>query len=130
MKLKIFLLAALVSSLFGYLEWGFNNASFLLEAEWALITKFWSAPKETLHPFTVIPFLGQLFLLIAFLQKEPIKALVFSGLSGLTLLLGFMLFIGLFGMNWKITLSVLPFLSFAYLIARHFIQQKRQKNAL
>lgn len=48
--------------------------------------------------------------LIALFQQKPHKILIYLGISGLGLLLGFMFFIGVTGMNFKIVFSTLPFL--------------------
>jgi hypothetical protein len=104
----------LVSSLFGYLEWGGGNAAFLFQAEGALISKIFINPAETIHPFTVLPLFGQLALVFTLFQKSPSRSITLVGVIGIGVLLVFMLIIGLLSLNFKIALSTIPFLILAF----------------
>lgn len=119
MALRWKLLFLLISSLFGYLEWGKNEHSFLIEAELSLIQNFWINPASILNPFAILPLLGQLGLLVAVLLKSPPRWLVVASTSSMLLLLGFMFLIGLFTVNQKIVLSTLPFVGMAVLVLLH-----------
>jgi hypothetical protein len=119
MALRWRLFFLLISSLFGYLEWGKNQHSFLIEAELSLIQNFWIDPASILNPFAILPLLGQLGLLVAFLLKSPPRWLVVASTSSMLLLLGFMFLIGLFTVNQKIVLSTLPFVGMAVLVLRY-----------
>ncbi len=110
MKLKVLIILAILSSLFGYLEWGGENHSFLYEIEFEIIGTLFSDPASVIHPFIVIPLIGQILLFVSLFQKKPNSIVVYSGLGCLTLLLGFMLFIGALETNLKIIISTLPFL--------------------
>jgi len=111
MYLKILILCIAVSSLFGYLEWGGQgDHAFLFQVEIEFFSKLFTSPKTVLHPFTIIPLAGQLILIFALFQKQPNFWLVVAGVVALGILLLFMLFIGVSTENWKITISVLPFL--------------------
>lgn len=110
MKTKILCLLLILFSLIGYLEWGENNQSFLFEGEFEVLRNLFTNSKKAIHPFTIIPLIGQILLLIALFQQKPHKILIYLGISGLGLLLGFMFFIGVTGMNFKIVFSTLPFL--------------------
>ncbi len=127
MKLKVLIILAILSSLFGYLEWGGENYSFLYQIEFDILGKLFSDPASVIHPFIIIPLIGQVLLLISLFQKEPNSILVYSGLGCLTLLLGFMLFIGALGTNLKIILSTLPFLVLSVLIVLEI--RKRKHNS-
>lgn len=116
MKLKRYTLFVIISSLLGYLQWGQNNSSFLYEAEAELIKKSWTNPLTALHPFILLPVLGQIVLIVSLFQKIPSKVLLITGTLGLALLLTFMLIIGIFSQNLYISLSTLPFMICATLL--------------
>lgn len=109
MKIKIHLALLIFSSVFGYLEWGGNNSVFLYEAEYSIIEQLFKNTKEALHPFIIIPLVGQVLLIILLFRKKPSKKLIYSSIVCLALLLGFMFIIGLLSLNFKIILSVIPF---------------------
>ncbi len=113
MKAKILNIVLIIFSLIGYLEWGTDNKSFLFEGEYEVLSNIFTNPEKVVHPFTVIPLLGQILLLITLFQKKPSKMLTYIGIACVGLLLGFMFFIGLIGMKFKILLSTLPFLATA-----------------
>lgn len=108
---KIINLALLLSFLLGYLEWGNNYHIFIFQAEGELFSKLISNPLSVLHPFTLIPFAGQLILVFTLFQKEPGKWLTFTGLACLSLLMVFLFFIGVIGMRLKILVAVIPFIT-------------------
>lgn len=113
MKMKILNLLLIISSLIGYLEWGGNNKSFLFQGEFEVLKNLFSSPHSAIHPFTIIPLLGQILLLITLFQKRPNTILTYLGITCLSLLLGFMFFIGIISLNYKIFISTLPFLLLA-----------------
>lgn len=113
MKLKILILLLIISSLFGFLEWGGGHQAFLYEAEYDIFRQMWTDAQHIIHPFVLIPLLGQLLLLIALLQNKPNKWLVYAGIACLSLLLVFMLIIGIMSFNYKIITSTLPFIILA-----------------
>ena len=125
MKAKILNLLLIITSLFGYLEWGGNNSSFLFQSEYDVLTNIFTDPKMAVHPFTIIPLLGQILLLITLFQKQPNKILTYIGIACLGLLLGFMFFIGMISMNFKILISTLPFLATALYAIRYFRKQNK-----
>ncbi len=113
-----------MSSLIGYLEWGTHNSSFLFQTEYEVIVSLLNNPKSAAHPFTLIPLLGQLLLLITLFQKQPSKILTFSGIICLGILLGFMFVISLFSLNYKIFISTLPFFITTLFIFKSYKQPK------
>ena len=98
------------TSLFGYLEWGSGNSSFLFQAELEVLRKLFSEPLAVIHPFTLLPLLGQILLLVTLFQKSPGKWLTYIGLACLGLLLLLITFIGAISLNYKIFLSTVPFI--------------------
>jgi hypothetical protein len=107
---KHHIILLLLSSLIGYLEWAGGNHGFLFELEAVVLQKLWSDPIAALHPFTILPMLGQLLLLVTLFQKKPAKALFISGLICLSTIMVLLLVIGLLTMKWKIIVCSLPFL--------------------
>jgi hypothetical protein len=119
MKEKLLNILLVVTSLIGYLEWGKDNKSFLFEAEFELLKKMLTDPKSAVHPFTLIPLLGQILLLITLFQKAPSGKLTYLGISCIGLLLVLMFFIGIIGLNLKILFSTLPFIVVGLITIKH-----------
>lgn len=110
MKRKILNLLLVLTSLFGYLEWGADQKMFLFQGELEVLTKLFQDPASAAHPFTLLPLFGQIVLLITLFQREPSRILTFVGLACLSLLLLFMFVIGVLSSNFKILLSTIPFI--------------------
>lgn len=111
MKRKLLLLGLIITSLFGYLEWGANQHVFLIQAEATVFTRLTDDPGMLLHPFILLPLLGQLLLLINLFRKKPNKWLTYAGIACIGILLLFLFFIGILSRNLRILLSTVPFLS-------------------
>ncbi|HMS50819.1 MAG: hypothetical protein IPI59_05300 [Sphingobacteriales bacterium] len=126
MKAKFLNLLLIISSLFGYLEWGAGNKTFLFEGEYEVLSKLFTDPKSVVHPFTLLPLLGQILLLLTLFQKNPSKTMTYVGIACLGVLLGLMFFIGIMALNFKILISTLPFL----LISFYTIMYWRVTSAL
>ena len=109
-KRKILNGLAILTSLFGYLEWGGGNRMFLYQGELEVLGKLVSDPVSAAHPFTLIPLLGQALLLVTLIQRNPSRWLTYAGLACLSLLLLLMTFIGVISLNYKIFLSTVPFI--------------------
>lgn len=119
MKSKILNFLLVLSSLAGYLEWGKDNKMFLFQAEAEIVSKLTNDPLSVLHPFTVLPFVGQILLLITLFQKKPGRILTYVGIGGIGILLALMFVIGLISLNVKILASTIPFLVLAFVTIRH-----------
>jgi cobalamin biosynthesis protein CobD/CbiB len=118
MNLKTCNALLVLTSLFGYLEWGGGNKMFLFEGEWQIIQKLFSNPAEVMHPFVLIPLAGQLLLIATLFQSEPDKRLTWVGMAAIAVLLLFMFLIGVLSLNFKILFSTVPFLVLAMLTIR------------
>ena len=118
MKSKILNLVLILTSLIGYLEWG-DNQMFLAEMEVDVLSKLIKDPMSVLHPLTILPLIGQLFLLITLFQKTPSKILTYFGIGGIGVLFLIMLIVGIISKNIWISISVLPFLITAILTIMH-----------
>lgn len=117
----------IITSLLGYLEWAGSNSVFLAEAEWVILQHLFSSPETVIHPFTLIPLAGQLILLFTLFQDRPSPFLTYSGIALIFVLLGFMLFIGLMALNYKIILSVSPFIALAISTILYRRRQARRR---
>ncbi len=122
-QLKLINGLVVFASLVGYLEWGKDSHQFLGQAEWEVISKLLTDPISVLHPFTLLPMVGQIVLLITLFQTFPSRKLTVLGIACLGILIGFMFVIGLLGMHIKIVASTLPFVALAA-IALHMHYRK------
>lgn len=130
MKTKILNFLLIITSLCGYLEWSGNNHIFLINAEADIISKLFTNPISVVHPFTILPIIGQLLLLITLFQKYPSKILTFISIGGLGLLLGFMCLIGLISLKFKIIISTIPFIIVSVLTIINYRKAKLQEPKL
>lgn len=116
MKIRIATLAVILSSFIGYLEWGGEQSGFLLEMEMNILI---SGVKQALvHPAFLIPFIGQLLLLITLFQREQKRWMIYTGTGMLSLLLVFIFIIGVLSLNVKILASASPFIFSAGVLLR------------
>lgn len=118
MKNRLLIILLLFTSLFIYLEWGGGSSSFLFKLEFDVLKKLISDPVSVLHPFVILPLLGQMLLLIALFFNSPGKWLLFAGIVFLSLLPAVILLVGLLSVNIKILLSLLPYLIVLVLVVR------------
>ena len=128
MRLKLYLSALLFSSFFVYLSWSKTSSAFLFQMEYEILAKLFRDPLSVLHPFTIIPLIGQILLLISLLQKQPNNLLMKIGIGSLLFLIGFIFIVGLLSLQLSIIISTVPFISLAVL---SFLEIKRNnKSAL
>jgi hypothetical protein len=125
MQQKLLNLALLLTSLLAYLEWGQDRHAFLFQMEGEVLGKLFSEPLAVLHPFTVIPLLGQLLLLWTLFQRQPGRLLTYIALGCIGILVALVFFIGILTANYKILLSALPFLAVAAFKLRELRKSKR-----
>lgn len=118
--LKVLLILLLISSLLGRMEWGGGQSMFLFQAEYDVFTKIFTSPREVLHPFILLPMAGQLLILFPVFQSIPSKVLVYTGIAGMTLLMGMLLFIALLELNWYMLVCVMPFFIVSIMVIRKF----------
>ena len=129
MKGKLYNLALLVTSLVGYHTWGKDQSAFIFEMERDLIKAFLNDPLSNLHPFTVLPLLGQALLLITLFRKEPGRRLSLIGIACLSLLLFLIFLIGLAAMRLWTILSLLPFVVLAVMAFRYYYAGAAPRSA-
>jgi uncharacterized membrane protein len=119
-KDKLLNVCLILTSFIGYLEWGGNNSMFLLQGEIEIFSKFVQDPNSIVHPFILLPLIGQLLLLYTLFQKRTNKIITYIGIGGIGILLLFMFLIGLISLNYKILISTIPFLITAVLTVRNY----------
>ena len=121
---KTFNFLLIITSLFGYTEWGENNHAFIFEMEYEILEHFTSKMGAFSHPLILIPLIGQLLLIVTLFQKEPNKKLTFIGLGCLSLIILMFLLVGILSINFKIIGSTIPFILVAILTIRGYLQSK------
>lgn len=126
MNRKIILLLLLISSLMGYLAWGTDQKAFLFQLEAELLRKMFSSPKEVVHPFVILPFIGQIILLSSLLAKKTPKWFVVTGILCLGILLLMVLLTGILSGNMKVILCALPYCFFSILF---FLRKEKKEKA-
>jgi hypothetical protein len=126
-RLKKNHLLLILSSFFVFLEWP-DQHYFIFQIELELFSKLFIKPSEILHPFIIIPFGAQLLLLFSVLKKRTNMLFSIFGIGGLLMLIGFVFFIGLITLNWKIILSCLPFFGFSILTIYNLFSINKKKQ--
>lgn len=121
---KLLNLGLLLTSLFGYLEWGTDQQAFLFQVEMELLLKIGNDIKAFLHPFILIPLAGQLMILYSLFQRTPGRKLSLIGLACLSTIMLLLFFIGLITLNIKILLSALPFIITGIFVLRYNWKRK------
>lgn len=114
MKGKILNTLLLVSSLYGFLEWGSDKSMFLFQIEAELFSKIPKEPLSVIHPLVLLPILGQVLLLVTLIKRNPAKRLTYLGITGIGLLMALIFLVGCLSLNPKILLSSFPFLAIGY----------------
>ena len=127
MKARVLNFLLLATSLFAYLEWGGKQHLFLFQAELMLFSKLMHDPLAILHPMIVLPFIGQVLLLITLFQKKPnwlytILSLIFLGVLNV-----FIFVVGLLSLNMKITIASFPFIVISILILKQIRTRRKAK---
>lgn len=125
MKSKLFSTLLLITSLIGYLEWSGNNKIFLYQAEIEVLQKLFTNPISILHPFIILPILGQLCLIVTIFQRMPDKKLIYFSIFALGILLVFMFIVGIMALNYKIIISTIPFILVAFFTIRENSKLKK-----
>lgn len=110
----------LLTFLIGYLEWGKGSHVFIFQAEADLFVKLVTDPLSVLHPLIIIPFLGQILILVSVFQQNPGRLLTLLGLGCLSIIILFLFFIGIISPNFRILISTVPFIVTAIFVLKYF----------
>ncbi len=93
-----------------YLEWPPDNHYFVFEVANELLFEKTEKADAFSHPLVMLPFLGQLLALIAVFLPRPKRWMAITAIALMGTLVLMLLVVGLLGRNWKISLSVVPFI--------------------
>ena len=129
MKSKLLNALLIISSLFGYLEWGKGQKTFLFQIEAELFSKIFKDPLSVIHPFVILPLLGQILLIITLFQKSPGKILTYVGIGGLGILMALVFLVGCLNFNLKILSSAVPFMILGYFTIRYQMKRAMGKSS-
>ena len=126
-KLKVLILLAVLSSFLGYLQWGKNQHSFVFENEFELLSKLPGNASTFTHPFVLLPFLGQLILILTLFKKKPHSFIIYIALGSIGILYLMILFVGFMGAGVLTALSAIPFLVISFIIVRFLFKNRKNK---
>ena len=118
MNLKLLNSLLILTSLIGYLECVDSKHMFFFQSEIQIISELISDPKKVIHPFTILPLIGQFILIVTLFQKTPNKWLTLIGMTCISILLLFVLLIGVLSLNAAIFFSAVPFTVVCFLILK------------
>jgi hypothetical protein len=103
-------LGFLVAFSIGYMAWGGGNSAFVAEVEYEILFKKKNLLEAITHPLILAGLLGQFALLYSAFMKKPNKILQILGISLLGIVMLLILVAGLLSLNFKIIVSVIPFI--------------------
>ena len=124
MKSKILNTLLLISSLFGFLEWGQDKKMFLIQVEAEIFSKILKDPGSLIHPFILLPMLGQILLLLTLVQKKPGKIMTYLGIGGIGIIMVLLFLIGCLNINFMMLFSTIPFLAISFYTIRHHMKKR------
>lgn len=114
-KVRVLLLALVLTFLCGYMEWGGGQSTTLAQAEYQLFFQQPVSSDSMTHPLILLPFAGQVLLLINLFLAKPRRRLGTFGLVLMGVLALMILLVGIPSRNIWMVLSILPFLALAVL---------------
>jgi hypothetical protein len=115
---KGYAIGLLLSFLICYLEWG-HNSSFIAEEEYNFFVHHVTL-SSLVHPFILLPAIGQLLLLYSVFPKDPNPKLILTGMILLGLLAWFIFIISILSLNPKMLICSLPFTVISVLFIRRY----------
>lgn len=124
MKGKILNTLLIIFSLFGFLEWGENKTMFLIQVEAEIFSTILKDPGSLIHPFILLPLLGQILLLLTLVQKNPNKIMTYLGIGGIGIIMALIFLIGCLNINFMMLLSTIPFLVISFYTIRHHMKKR------
>lgn len=123
----------ILTSLFGYTEWGKGYHAFVFQMEYFLLSPKGMNAENYQHPLVLIPLAGQLLLIAALLFQKLPNWITTAGMIAIGIFLWLLLFIGVIDLNPRITAAALPYLICCglwiyYLIRLRTAQKSCSKN--
>jgi hypothetical protein len=122
--IKLFNFLLLLSSFFGYLEWPPDNHGFIFQLEAEILQIAKTNASSVAHPFILLPFTGQVLLLISLFQSPPKRWLTLTGMLCIGLLMLLLFAIGMLTTHAGIVASTLPYLLISFFVVRINFQKK------
>ena len=122
--IKLFNFLLLLSSFFGYLEWPPDNHGFIFQLEAEILQIAKTNASSVAHPFILLPFTGQVLLLISLFQSPPKRWLTLTGMLCIGLLMLLLFAIGMLTTHAGIVASTLPYLLISFFVMRINFQKK------
>ena len=116
-RLRFLLAGLFLSFLICYLEWAGNNSGFIFQLEYQIFEKAFNG-SSILHPLIIIPFIGQMIILVSIFLPKPNKKLILFGTISLGILVLMILLVGILSTNIRIVLMTIPFFVFAFLVIK------------
>ena len=111
-KIRLIKLGILLAFFFCYLEWGKDHSAFIFQLQFTLFTG--SANSSAFfHPLILIPFIGQLLLMVSICIPWLGKKLTITAITLLSSLVLMVILAGSLSLNYKILLSAFPFVLFS-----------------
>ncbi len=101
------------------MEWGGGNSSTIFMAEYKILFGDEGIKQAFAHPLVLLPFIGQLLLLISLFTKQTSKKLIYTSIVLLGLLVIMIFLAAILRMNIKMVLSCLPFFVFSFFLFRN-----------
>ena len=114
-KVRVLLPALVLTFLCGYMEWGQGQSAFLAQTEYELFFRRDHSTESMSHPFVLLPFAGQMMLLVNTFLARPRRRLATAGIVLMGILALMILLVGTLSRNPRTVLSVMPFLALAIL---------------
>ena len=125
-KQKLINLLLIISSLFCYLEWA-DKSAFLFEVEYALFFKSAENLQSLVHPLIILPFIGQVLLLLAIFIKQNRTTFTYIGIAMLAVLVCMIFIVGIFSLRINIIISTVPFILLSFIAIVYNGKSKRAK---
>jgi hypothetical protein len=122
---RILTLAAIITFLLCYLEWGKDQSGFFFQVEYTILTQKPSL-DNFMHPLIFGPLIGQILLLYTLFKKQPPRKLIIIGLVPMILITLLVLTAGILSLNWRIIGSVMPFGVSVVFLFISFRKQRQQ----
>lgn len=124
MKSKILNTLLIISSFLGFLEWGQNKKMFLIQIEAEIFSKIFKDPGSLIHPFILLPLLGQILLLLTLIQKNPGRIMTYLGIGGIGIIMVLVFLIGCLNINFLMLFSTMPFFVISFYAISHHMKKK------
>ena len=126
--MRWFSVGILLTSLLCYLEWGTDKHYFIFQMEYLFFFSTENISESFKHPLILLPFIGQLLLIISVFQKKPSAKIILTGLLMLSALVFMIALAGALSINLKMVSSTLPFIVIGVFFVIRFFKKDNIKQ--